>query len=449
MLMMSHIRARWEHIRTSFWFIPALMAILGSLFAELMLAVDQRIPDLLLYNQRLVISAGASEQRAILLGLAGATVGTAGVVFTLATVPLSVAASQFGSRLLRTFLSDPLCQIVMGCFTATVVYCISVSLSIPASSQPNQLPFLATTASVVLFGVSFGSVIFLIHHLGVMLQAPVITHRIGRFLNRAIRTYTRQRAGTKPITREEADLRDVIAVSGEPILARRSGYVDVVDGRRLVHLARRHGVVVELRALPGAFVMEGEALALAWPAAGLTPKATREIGRCYLMGVQRSLFQDVGFGINQLIEIALRALSPAINDPLTAMSCLDRIGDSLRLLAAGEPPPTLLRDGADEARVFLTPAGFAELAEAGLSPIRQYGCESAMVLQRLVDVIEGVVPYARRPEDCAALARHLELVAETGEAGLPTECERRALRDRLEAVADRLQAAPAALLASR
>ncbi|NTU86057.1 MAG: DUF2254 domain-containing protein, partial [Chloroflexales bacterium] len=148
--MMSHIQARWEHARASFWFLPALLALLGSLFAELMLALDRAIPDSLLVNSRLIVSAGASEQRAIVFGLAGVTVSTAGVVFSLATVPLSIAASQFGSRLLRAFLRDPPTQLVMGCFTATGVYCISVGLSIPAEAQ-DQLPYLATTISLALF----------------------------------------------------------------------------------------------------------------------------------------------------------------------------------------------------------------------------------------------------------------------------------------------------------
>ncbi|NTU83370.1 MAG: DUF2254 domain-containing protein [Chloroflexales bacterium] len=434
MFMMSHIQARWEHVRASFWFLPALLALAGSLLAELLLAVDRAIPDTLLVNSRLIISAGASEQRAILFGLAGVTVGTAGVVFSLTTVPLSIAASQFGSRLLRAFLSDPPTQLVMGCFTATVVYCISVGLSIPADPQSNQLPYLATTASVLLFGISFGSVIYLINHLGVMLQAPVITERISRFLKQAIHAYTTLGARMGSVTPEEAQLREQVAGVGMLVIAARGGYVDAVDGLRLVQLACHYESVILVRAMPGAFVMEGDVLAMVWPAERHTAEVSATIGGCFLLSVQRSLVQDVGFGINQLVEIALRALSPAINDPLTVMNCLDRLGDSLRLLADGAPPPALLRDRVGGVRVFLTLPSFADLVEGGLGPIRQYGRDSALVLQRLVEVIAAVTPYAHRPEDRAALARQLELVAETGEAGLPTESERLALRRRLREV---------------
>ncbi|NTU86416.1 MAG: DUF2254 domain-containing protein, partial [Chloroflexales bacterium] len=335
--------------------------------------------------------------------------------------------------------------LVMGCFTATGVYCISVGLSIPAEAQ-DQLPYLATTISLALFIVSFGSVIYLISHLGVMLQAPVITERISRFLNRAIRAYTALGAITGSITPEEARLREQVAVGGMPVTAARGGYVDAVDGMRLVHQARRHESVILVRAMPGAFVMEGDVLAMIWPAEQRTAEVCATIGRCFLLSVQRSLVQDVGFGINQLVEIALRALSPAINDPLTAMNCLDRLGDSLRLLADGAPPPALLRDGLGSARVFLTLPTFADLAEGGLGSIRQYGRDSSMVLQRLVEVIAAVAPYAYRPEDRAALICQFQLVAEAGEAGLPTESERLALRRRLHAAEQALTDARAPLV---
>lgn len=434
MLMMSVFRARWERIRASFWFLPAVMALLGVLFAELMLAVDGLIPVALLANNRLILSAGANEQRTLLFTLAGSTLGTAGVVFSLTTVPLSIAASQFGSRLLRAFLSDPQTQIVMGCFTATIMYCIIVALSIPINPEVRKLPYLATTTSILLFMISFSSVIVLINHLGVVLQAPVITERIGRYLNRAIGAYTRERGATTQTDLAAEQLRTVVAAAGVPVIAGKTGYVDAVDGRRLVRLARQHAVVVMVIAPPGTFVMAGDVLALVWPAPEQRATVIATVRQGFLLGVQRSLVQDVGFGINQLVEIALRALSPAINDPLTAMNCLDRIGDSLRLLAAGEPPPTLLRDEDGAVRVLMMPAGFAELAEAGLSPIRQYGRDSAMVLLRMLDVIAAVAPHARRAEDRAALAHHIQLVAESGEAGLRDESDRQALRLRLRAV---------------
>lgn len=443
MFMMSHIQARWEHTRASFWFLPALLALFGLLFAELMLTVDRVIPDTLLVDSRLIISAGASEQRAILFGLAEATIGIAGVVFSLATVPLSIAASQFGSRLLRAFLSDPPTQLVMGCFSGTGVYCLSVGLSIPSDAQ-GQLPYLAATTSLLLFIVSFGSVIYLISHLGVMLQAPVITERISRFLNRAIGAYRAFGARTGSTTPEEARLREQVATGGLPVIATRGGYVDAVDGLRLVHLARHHESVILVRATPGAFVMPGDVLAIVWPAERRTEEVCATVGKSFLLSVQRSLVQDVGFGINQLVEIALRALSPAINDPLTAVNCLDRLGDSLRLLADAAPPPALLRDGLDHVRVFLTLPTFADLVEGGLGPIRQYGHGSSMVLQRLVEVIAAVTPYAYRPDDRAALARQLQLVAEAGEAGLHTESERLALRRRLLAAKSLIDTAPTA-----
>lgn len=434
MLMMSRYRVRWERARASFWFLPALMALLGLLLAELMLALDQRISGTLLVNSRLIISAGAAEQRALLFGVAGVALGTSSVVFSLATVPMSIAASQFGSRLLRAFLSDSPTQLVMGCFTTTIAYCISVALSIPAEPDLGNLPFLATTVSLLLFIISFGSAIALFHHLGVLLQAPVITERVGHYLNRAIVAYTRPLSATSPASPEEELLRAAVAADGLPVWAASTGYIDAIDGRRLVRLARRHDIAILLRALPGDFVMQGGALALVSPAARLTEDVAAEIRKGCLLSAQRSLIQDVGFGINQLVEIGLRALSPAINDPLTAMNCLDRIGDSLRLLAANPRPPTLLRDGDGHVRLLFSPAGFAELADAGLSPIRQYGRDSIMVLLRLLDVIAAVAPYAARPEDRAALAHHVQLVAASGEMGLSDESDRQALRQRIRAV---------------
>ena len=172
-------RYQWDRLKVSFWFAPLVMAIGAVLLAWLIYYIDGLIPNSLLQNSRLVLSGTPGELRTALIGMASSILATAGVVFTLLTLPLSTVAAQYGSRLLRVFLGDRTTQLVLGTFVATFVYCVAAALSIlPTQVEPNG-PQLTVTFGLFLMLASFASLILLVQHISTMLQAPNIAAAAG------------------------------------------------------------------------------------------------------------------------------------------------------------------------------------------------------------------------------------------------------------------------------
>ena len=167
-------RYRWDRLQVSFWFVPALMALAAVLLAWTMYWVDSRIPNETLQDSRFILSGSVGELRSSLLSMAGTVLATAGVVFTLLTLPLSTVAAQYGSRLLRLFLGDRTTQLVLGMFVATFVYCIAAALSIPPAEIEREGPQLTATVGVYLMLATFATLIVLVQHISTMLQAPNI-----------------------------------------------------------------------------------------------------------------------------------------------------------------------------------------------------------------------------------------------------------------------------------
>ena len=172
-------RYRWDRLKVSFWFASVVMALGAVLLAWTVYWLDTLIPNEVLQNSRFVLSGTPNELRSALLNIAGTVLATAGVVFTLLTLPLSTVAAQYGSRLLRLFLGDRTAQFVLGMFVATFVYCIAGAFSIPPAGVEVEAPQLTATVGVYLMLATFATLILLVQHISTMLQAPNIAAAAG------------------------------------------------------------------------------------------------------------------------------------------------------------------------------------------------------------------------------------------------------------------------------
>jgi uncharacterized membrane protein len=181
------VRYQWDQLRVSFWFAPVVMSLLAILLAWAMYWLDVRIPNETLENSRFVLAGTPGELRSYLIGMATTILATAGIVFTLLTLPLSTVAAQYGSRLLRVFLGDRTTQLVLGMFVATFVYCLAAALSIPSFEVEPEGPQLTATFGMFLMLASFGSLVLLVQHISTMLQAPNIAAAAGAELRDVVR----------------------------------------------------------------------------------------------------------------------------------------------------------------------------------------------------------------------------------------------------------------------
>jgi len=428
------VRYRWDRLKVSFWFAPAIMALGAVLLAWMMYWVDSLIPNEALQNSRFILAGTAGELRNNLLNIAGTVLATAGVVFTLLTLPLSTVAAQYGSRLLRLFLGDRTTQFVLGMFVGTFVYCIAAALSIPAAGAEVEAPQLTATLGVYLMLATFASLILLVQHISTMLQAPNIAAAAGADLMEAVS------AGiTNDVTSEDDRAISIAGQTGKgvpdtlmeteayPVRVRSVGYIQYIDPETLLTLAREKSLVIRLLRKPGHFVRPGVVVALIWTTDRVDERLEEQICRAFQIGNGRTPTQDVEYAVNQLTEMAVRAMSPAINDPFTAMTCLDYMADGLvKFIRQGERGSHYY-DRDSRLRLVVEPATFGELLSAAFDMLRHASCDNASVLLHILAVIDAIGQEAKAPEARRLLLRHVSLIEAESQVGELIEPDRQSI----------------------
>ena len=428
----------WERIRSGFWFLPSVMAGAAVALALVSVTVDKPVAEWLALNFGWTFTGGAEGASALLGIVAGSMITIAGVVFSMTLVALSLTSSQLGPRLLRSFMRDRATQVVLGTFIATFLYCVLVLRTIRRADEIAFVPHLSVTLGVLLSVASVGVLIYFIHHVSVSIQADEIAARIGKELIERIDFLFPEQIGRGapriPTEPPEAGFFEAFDREARPVGADGDGYLQFIDAEALLALAMEEDLVVRLERRPGNYVVASCPLALVWPGSRVTDRLTDQVQSLFVLGHRRTSDQDLEFGVNQLVEIAVRALSPGLNDPFTAITCVDHLGSALCRLATRDIPSTYRHDPQKQLRVIAPATTFPEVMDAAFNQIRQYGRSSAAVTIRLLETIAVVAGFVHRPEDRAALLRHAEMIARGAREGLPEDEDRQAVEERCQAV---------------
>lgn len=435
--MKAHIRKYWDRLRSSFWFLPSVMTGCAVVLAFASIALDEAVMNQWLRSPVWAYSGGAEGASMVLGTIAGSMMTIAGVVFSMTLVALSLASSQFGSRLLRNFMRDTANQVVLGTFVSTFVYCLLIMRTIRRAEETLFVPHLSVTIGVLFALVSLGVLIYFIHHVAVSIQADEIVARVGAELIDGVERLFPQQIG-EGATQPAAPLLDLdlgLAFSHESgtVAVAADGYLQYIDGDALMALAEQEDVLLQLERRPGQYVVCGSPLVMAWPGDKVTEKFAAEVNSAFVLGHQRTSAQDVEFAIHQLVEIAVRALSPGINDPFTAMACVDRLGSALCRLAQRDMPSSHRFDEQGQLRIVAPAPTFSGIVDAAFNQIRQYARSSAAVTIRLLETITVIAAATSRPQDQAALQLHADMIVRGAREGLPEDEDRRVAEDRYQA----------------
>jgi uncharacterized membrane protein len=434
--MLNRLRAFAESTRSSLWFWPILMTTLGILLAQLMILLDQsawierqhllaRASDVL--GVVWLFGLGVDGARSLLATIAGSMISIAATVFSITIVALSLAAGQLGPRLLRTFMRDRGTQLSLGMFIATFAFCIVVLGVVHGGNTAPFVPRASVTAALLLALGSLAVLIYFIHHVATSIQAPEVIAVVGTDLDKAIDTLF-----PLPLSapRSGVDLPSPSQQHGEGgavVRSLTSGYVQHLDMDALVALAIESDLVVGLARRPGDHVIAGTAIATVWPPAKLDDALRERVCHAFGFGRVRTPVQDLQFLINQLVEIAQRALSPGINDPSTAEACIDRLGSALGKLAGRQLQSAQLVDEAGRVRVLLSrPDSFQSLLDAAFDPIRNYSGGSLQVGLKLASVMAELAQLAQGEAQRQPLLVQAQMVARLAQA-LPEARDRQQL----------------------
>lgn len=401
----------WDTLHSSYWFVPTLMAIVSVGLAVMMLRIDRAGNYGVIKEWGWIYSGGPDGARALLSTVAGSIMTVTGTAFSITIVALQLAASNFGPRLLRNFMQDTGNQVVLGTFISTFVYCLLVLRTIRAEGYDIFVPPLSVTVGMVLAFICIGVLIYFIDHASTIIQASHVIKSASDELHRAIERLFPQRIGhsindNQYITEIPANFEE----EAYPIKATRNGYVQGIDDEELIQIACQYNIIVKILTRPGKFVVEGASLVKIFPGERVNHKLTEKINDTFLFGKERTEQQDVEFPINQLVEIALRAISPGINDPFTAIRCIDRLSAGLSNFAQRDIPSSYRYDKNNNLRVIAEPVTFAKLTDAAFNQIRQYSTSDVAVTIRLLEAIACIANFTHHPEQKEALRRHADMI---------------------------------------
>jgi uncharacterized membrane protein len=444
--MRSQILKYWNRIRFSFWFIPVIMSAGAVVLANGSVALDETMTDLLENNWDLTLTSGAEGASAVLGTIAGSMITIAGVVFSMTLVALSLTTSQLGPRLLRNFMRNTTTQVVLGAFVATFLYCLLVLRTIRRAEESLFVPQLSVSLGVLLAVVSVGVLIYFIHHVSVSVQVNEVVAQVGKELIKGIdRLFPDQReletaeASSDP---PDAGFLEAFDRDARPIAATGDGYLQFIDKNALISLAAEEDAVIRLERLPGHYIVTGRPLVLIWPGNRVSDKLARRVNLAFALGHERIPDQDIEFVVNQLVEIAVRALSAGINDPFTAIVCIDRLRSGLCRLAQRDTPSPYLYDKDNELRVIASTYTFPAIMDAAFNQIRQNSSTIAVITIRLLEAITTIARFTHRPEDRDAILKHADMISRGADEGLLEEEDRRVVAERYQQVKSALTGEP-------
>ncbi|MBM3606511.1 MAG: DUF2254 domain-containing protein [Alphaproteobacteria bacterium] len=415
-------RALWDRMRTSLWFLPVLMGGAAPLLTAGVLALDEWLgtgPDHSF--PRLIYVSAPDQARDFLATILTSMITMASLVFSITMVVLTLAASQFGPRLVRNFMGRLQTQIVLGTFVMTIIYCLLLLASIGPGDSGGGHAYLSVTVATALTVVNVGMLVLYIHELAASIMSETLIEAVGQELDRGIAELPPKGQDHDPEEALPDDFAQRAALFGPPA----SGYVQAIEFERIISLARSADALVGLYVRAGDFaIAEGKSIGI-YPSERATPELMQQVAKAITLGVHRTPVQDLEFSIRHLVEIAVRALSPGINDPYTAVAVVHRLSASWARLLSRSVPRGIFHDEAGDLRVICPRPSYAVLLNASFSQIRQAGSGKPLVLINLLQALHAIAQVTQSADQRSALQEQVEAVLQDAEREIPNQADLR------------------------
>jgi len=402
--------ASWDRLRGALWVLPTASVLCSLVAGAALAAVDVGEGSWL---EPLLFQGTAADARDLLIVVSATMITVTGLVFTLTVVALQIASTQFSPRLLRNFLRDRGNQVVLAVFVSTFAYATAGlhTVGARAGGEGEFVPRLAVSGSLFLALLSLAALVYFIHHIARSIQIDTIMAGVERETLAVIDDIYQDRIGDAGAEQRAPDP----PARAVAVAARRSGYLQAVDLDRLLEVALEHGLVLRLAAGVGDHVIAGTPLAWAWPAApeGRRPEPeglVDPLDRAVEIGLERTMLQDVAFGIRQLADIANKALSPAVNDPYTGVQSLQHLSVVVHTLAGRRLGDHLGHDAAGAVRAAVPFPTFPDYLRLATAQIRRNGAKEPGVARALLRLLGAAGEQVADPERRAAVAGHVRLV---------------------------------------
>lgn len=432
--MITNIKSIWLDIRASFWFLPSLMII-----AAIILAFDLQLLEKLVsvdtdFLYGFFFLLGADGARSFLSTIAAATITIASITFSITIVVLNLASTQFGPRLIRNFREDRDIQAVLGFFTATFIYCLLVLRSIGSEGPGEALPTIAVLFATVLAIANVWVLIFFIHHIAKSIQVEEVISAVSNELFEKVDAFFSEEAKLHEHIRfpdkETESIEDLEKFYTYPLKAAKRGYMHCVEYQRLFSLSEKNDITLKIFCRAGDHVLQNQTLAMIYSKDIFAPEKSDKFLQSFIISRQRTPLQDVEYSINQLVEIAVRALSPGVNDPFTAVACIDRLGSAISHIFTKDMPPSSLYNENNKLRIERKVVDSLGIVDACFNQIRQNGYSVVAVATRLMETLTKIAEQSRIPEHRQALYKHANDIYVTSSSKFSSKRDREDLFER-------------------
>lgn len=424
----SRLATVWDAVQNSLWFVPGSMALAGAALALVLLRVD--LPDDGFWSG---LEAPARDAPAFLATLLSSMITMATLAISITMVVLTLAANQLGFRLIRNFIGDRRTQVGLGLFLATIVYLLLVLRGLPVGEEAHaRQPAVAITLGSILVLASVAMLLFYVHHLARSIVADTLIHRVGDQLDAVVNQFL---PDLKPEERQHPRSIEAHARTA-PIRGEEGGYVQAIDYDLLVRAACKGDCVIELAYRPGHHILPGGVHGWVSPPEARSEAIETAFAQAVVVGPERTPVQDLEFAIRQLVEIALRALSPSLNDAFTAVAAINRLGLSIATIMRRPSAERGFPDANGTVRVISPVSTFEGLVDIAFHQIRRSAADSPAVIMHLLETLAQLAEIAKDEGHKAVIAEHIDLVTESGRRAITEPRDRAAMEARRdEAVA--------------
>lgn len=395
-------------IRSSLWFVPTLLSLGAVTLAAILIEIDIRYYEDIRDSLPKLLITQAEGARGMLSAIATSMATVAGVVFSITIVALTLASSQYSPRVLHNFIRDRANQLVLGVFISVFIYCLLVLKTISSGDDP-FIPSLAILVGLLLAFTAVGFFIYFIHHISTAIQASEIAANIAHETLATIDRLLPEKSETSDNEKEIADL--ICNHAWQCVPSTEMGYIQHVDIEALVALACKHHTVIRMENGIGNFVGLRRPLVSIMQEHPIDENLVSEINQMFAVGTYRTIEQDIAFGVRQLVDISLKALSPSLNDTTTAVTCIEHLTVVLSRCAERHMPSPYHYEKR-ELRLIVQQILFEDLVSLSFRQILDTASSNTELIAQLFRSLERIAQSTNDTSYLAALKKWVAIIEE-------------------------------------
>jgi uncharacterized membrane protein len=396
------------------------MMLAGVLLFKATSYLDAEIGDARMLRTLWLHSGTGDDARNLLSVLVSAMMTMATLVFSMTIVSLSVAASQFGSRLVRSYVRDTKSKVTLGIFAMTIIYLLLAMRVVSGEMPPAAVPHITVTLGLVLSVVCVMAMVVLLHMVAHAIVVDEVIRRVGADLEESIAAMPLK---TDPTAGSQLPNLEPFAGTEHPLLAGAEGYVEAIRYEHLAKEAQQHDAYVSLSVMAGDFVAKGDRIGSFHGSGEAMCELGEQLAAAVLIGKERTPVQDLAFSIRHLVDVALRALSPAINDANTARVVIDRLRGALSRLFRKQLPTGRYADDRGVLRVVARRHTYVDHIAHALDPIRHSATAQPVVVVTLLESLAKLMAHTNDPDILRFMMEQAEITAGASE-GAPHDVKR-------------------------